>query len=431
MADIKPFRAWRYNSILAEKLKELTAPLSESRLKQKKEAFYKLPFHYYHLSSPVDAPPYHNVQRRVENWKLDQVIRQDALPTIYVYSQNFGLRHTNQNCRRLGFICYIRAQDFQDQVILPHETTIQKAVEYRTSLLEHTRMHTVPTHGFYSDPETSLEAFMEESLLNPIYEIKDHKGTLHRLSQIHDYAVIQKFIEVMRNQQVWIADGHHRYESSVRYCQQRSAQSSHNQGYKPHHYHMMWLTNTRSSDLGVLPTHRILHSLPNFDSRDFLEKIARFFTIEETLTTSPRALAPTENLWTFQILLPEKHYLIRLKKGAFQYFDKNLPEPVKELDVSVLHYFILEKVLGLRDQEQFEYLDFSQYLSQCYKRVGEGKAQAAIITRRVTLEEIERVCKSGFTMPAKATYFFPKVLGGLVFGSIQEGEFELDAKYRF
>ncbi|MEO1655049.1 MAG: DUF1015 domain-containing protein, partial [Bacteroidota bacterium] len=130
----------------------------------------------------------------------------------------------------------------------------------------------------------------------------------------------------------------------------------------------------------------------------------------------------TENLWTFKLLFPQEHYLLKLKPEAFQHFKADMPELIKKLDISVMHYFILEKTLGLVAQEQFDYLDFSQYYTYCLKQVEKRKANFSLITRKVTKQEIEEVCQNGYTMPAKSTYFFPKVLGGLLFGSIQEEE---------
>jgi uncharacterized protein (DUF1015 family) len=184
--------------------------------------------------------------------------------------------------------------------------------------------------------------------------------------------------------------------------------------------HLMWLTNVESGDLGILPTHRIVHGLTDFNKNTFLEKLSRYFDIDVVNQGENKNQAPCENLWTFMLIFSEEHYLIRLKESVFSQFDADLPDVVKRLDLSVLHYFVFEKCLDLRGQSQFEHLDFSQYRSHCYKSVAEGKADFAVLTRRITVEEIQAVCESGYKMPAKATYFFPKVLGGLVFSSIQE-----------
>ena len=423
MAEIRPFKAWRYNNFLGENLAELTAPLSESVLKQKQRAFYKLPYHHFHISSPLDVPPFYNSTRRVANWKLDKVIIQDPLPTFYVYAQHFKMKGTGEKCIRKGIITLIKAEDFDKQVVLPHEKTIAKAVDYRTNLLMHTLMHSLPTHGFYTDTELSIEQYLDESLQHPIYEVKDKQDTIHQLAQIQDLNIINQIIHTLADKQVWIADGHHRYESSVQFKKRRAESQPGYQGDEGFNYHMMWLTNTQSSSLGLLPTHRMIHSLENFNQEVFVKELEKDFILKPIKNNDDFGLAPTENLWTFRLVLPEKHFIIQLKPESFANFKADLPDAVKKLDLSVMHYFIFERILGLKAQVQFDYLDFSQYYSRCLQQVNAGEANFALITRRITLEEIEKVCLSGYTMPAKSTYFYPKVLGGLVFGSVEESEF--------
>ncbi len=412
--EIQPFRAWRYNDYLKVQLPQITAPLTETLAQQRKAIFYQQPYHYYHISSPLDTPPYENAQRRVNNWKADKVIEIDPMPAFYVYAQYFHLRENPEKIYvRKGFIAHLRTSDFADKIVLPHELTIDKAVQNRVELLKTTQMHTIPTHGFYTDKDKSLEKYWDESLLNPIYEVVDEYGTKHVLARIQDNAIMQNFAKTLENKQIWIADGHHRYHSSWEYAKQQNSVSIHK--YAGYNYHLMWLTNTESSDLGVFPTHRLVHSLENFSEENFLKALENDFIITETDFSPEKNLAPTENLWTFVLVFKERNFLLRLKKENFANFQNDIPDAVKRLDVSVMHHFIMEKCLNLSAQKQFEHLDFSPYLSHCYKEVQAGKAHFALITRKVTLEEIENVIHSGYTMPAKTTYFFPKVLGGLVF----------------
>jgi uncharacterized protein (DUF1015 family) len=418
MANIRPFRAWRYNSILAENLEELTAPMSETVLQQKQASFYRTPYHYFHISSPIDSPPFENVQRRVQNWQLDKVILQDTLPAIYVYAQYFTLHREEKFCIRKGFICQVEATDYDEKAVLPHENTIAKAVEYRQNLLEHTRLQTLPTHGLYEDKDCLLEHYLAESLKYPLYEVRDKNDSVHQLSVIQDRKVIEYFLQVIRDKQIIIADGHHRYESSVSYRKQCQTQNPAHIGEEPYNFHLMWLTNTAEGDAGILPTHRIAHSLTDFSESDLLAKLRQYFTLEEVKREEDLGLAPCENLWTFMLILREKNFLLRLRPEVFVEFKGDLPEAVKRLDLSVLHHFLFEKCIGLSGQAQFQHLDYSQYVNQCYKSVAEGQAQFAVLTRRITFEEIQAVCQSDQTMPAKATYFFPKVLGGLVFSSL-------------
>ncbi|MCU0446858.1 MAG: DUF1015 domain-containing protein [Microscillaceae bacterium] len=415
MATIRPFLAWHYNHFLTERLTELTAPLSETMHDQRQAIFYREPYHYYHIASPIDTPPYHNARRRVENWKLDKVILPQTVPAIYVYRQTFRWKEDDLTHTRLGFIALVKAENYSQKIILPHENTIEKAVTHRTHLLEETQMQTIPTHGFYTDKDCILEKYLLQSIGQPISQVEDKNGNLHEISRLENPETIAEIIKVMQNRQIWIADGHHRYESSVRYREEQLARNPQATGEEIFNYHLMWLTNTESSDLGILPTHRLVHSLPNFSESEFLNRLSNYFTWQENETEADLGIAPCENLWTFLLVLPQHTYRICLKPEAYSQFDSSLPEVIKGLDLSILHHFILEKTLGIAGQKQFEYLDFTQYYHHCYSEVASGKAQFAIITRRITLPEIEKVIQNGYTMPAKTTYFFPKVLGGLVF----------------
>lgn len=423
MAEIKAFHAWRYNQFLTENLLELTAPLSETKLQQKRANLYQKPFHNFHIASPTDVPPYENVRRRINTWKLDGVLEQDPMPAIYVYFQKFRLKaYPEKVFWRKGFIAMVKAETYEDKIIFPHEKTLPNAVEYRKKLLENTLMNTNPTHGLYTDASQAIEPYLEEAIQSPITKVVDNNEIEHFLGAIHNHAIIQLIQKLMQSKKVIIADGHHRYESSLWYRQNNLDSSSNSLN----SYHLMYFTNTESSALGIFPTHRIIHSLANFSKEDFLAKLSQYFEIteDEAKKSNHMGIAPTENLWVFKLIFQDKHYLIRLKPTVFAQFDIDIPQVVKELDVSVLHYFILEKVLGLSPEKQLEHLEYSQYLGTCLKDVENQSANFAILTRRVTYEEIQKVCFSGYTMPAKATYFYPKVLGGLLFASINSKDLE-------
>jgi uncharacterized protein (DUF1015 family) len=425
MAEILPFKAWRYNEFLTEKLLRLSAPLSETIFQQKEAALYQEPYHNFHIASPSDAPPFENISRRVKNWKLDGVIRQDNLPAIYVYYQYFGNKSGKSVSCRKGFVCMIRTSNFEDQVVLPHEMTVPAAVKFRTGLLQHTDMHTTPTHGLYTDDEELLEHYLDESIAHPIYEITDVEQTRHVVSIIQDQHVIDKFIQILGDKKVFLADGHHRYESSLNYKNTLKNNNPYHQGTEPYNYHMMWLTNTVSSDLGIQPTHRLVHRLPEgMSEAQLLQKLEQYFevAVQENIKKA-LGTAPTDNLWKFALISKDKSYILTLKPEALNDFDLDIPEVVKRLDVSIMHYFIFDRIMGFPWSNQFEYLSFSQDYKECIRKVQEGEEQLAVLTRKVTFEEIKNVCESGNTMPAKATYFFPKVLGGLVFGSVKPDEF--------
>ncbi|MCS6820463.1 MAG: DUF1015 domain-containing protein [Microscillaceae bacterium] len=417
MPPIQPIRAWRYNSKFLPQLLQLTAPLAETLSQQREARLYEIPYHNFHISSPRDVPPYHNVSRRIEQWKKQGIILQDKLPALYVYFQYFSLKGSEKQFVRKGFIAHVKIDTelSERRQILPHEMTVPKAVAHRTHLLEATFMHTVPTHTFYTDSKMLLEQYLQESIKQPIYQLTDNQGTQHILSAIHDRKVIQFFQEVLRDKILIIADGHHRYESSQRFALQCRNQNPNHTGEEGYNYHLTWLTNTASNDIGLLPTHRIIRFVYDFHENSFLEALQTFFYIHPRKSLAEISFAQP---YSFGLFLKDKILEINLKKHPLEEPNWNLPNEVKQLDLSVMHYFIFEKVLQIPANHQFNYLDFSQDATFCVREVQAGRAVMALLTKSVSFEQIYEICQKGYLMPAKSTYFYPKVLSGLVFSEI-------------
>jgi len=430
MAEIRPFRAWRYNETLSENIESLTSPLFDVVSEKQRKALYQNPLNSIHLSVPEKGADV--ATRLLEKWKVDEIIKQDALPGIYVYYQYFKMAGSPKPLVRKGFICFIRAYDWSENQILRHENTIPKAVNDRIELLEKTELNVSPTHGLYTDKDYELEKYMDEAITNPLHEAEDYQGVRDVLAVIHDAAVIQKFIDVIRDKKVILADGHHRYEGSLIYKKQKALSPSHtgNEGYN---FHMMYLTNTEAGDLAILPTHRLINGIKDFDERSFTKRLDEFFTVRpvEDAHTLNEVIQGTP--WTFGVLFKEAAYKIKLRPEAFIRMTWPFPDEIKSLDLTVLHYFVIERILGIpgKDQRRSENISFDRSFSDCLTKVIRGESQVALITQEVSIDDIIRVCNSGYTMPQKSTYFYPKVVCGFVFGSISQNEFQTPSYSRF
>jgi len=425
MTEILPIRPWRYHPDLSTKIDELTAPLFDVISEKQRKALYLNPYNSIHLSVPQSKSSVERTARMLEEWKAKGVIIQDMIPGIYVYYQHFKLAGDPKPHCRKGFICHVRAYDWSENVILRHENTIPKAVNDRAELLEKTQLHSSPTHGLYTDPHFILEQYMDEAMTNPLLETEDYQGVRDVLAVIHDADVIKKFIEVISDKTIILADGHHRYEGSLIYKKQMLKKSP-GETSRGFNYHLMYFTNTESGDLKILPTHRLIKNLPNFHEDDVIGKLAEDFIIKpvEDIDTLNEIIAGKQ--WAFGIMMKHRHFKVRLKPESFQKLNWPFPDVVKKLDLTVMHYFIIEKILGIpgKLQRTSEHVEFDRSYADCMRKVIEGDAQMAIITNEVTIEEVKEVCRSGFTMPQKSTYFYPKVIGGFLFTSIKDEEFQ-------
>ena len=423
MAEIRPLRAWKFNSELSAEIGELTSPLFDVVSKKQRDKLYQNPLNSIHLSVPNSADEAYTL---LSQWKQDGTLELDALPGIYVYYQYFSLAGSDKEYCRKGFICNIRAYDWPDNVLLRHENTIPKAVNDRISILEKTQLNVSPTHGLYTDPSFELERYMDESMRNPIYETEDYQGVRDVLGVIHDAAVIQRFMGVLRNKKIILADGHHRYEGSLMYKKKMMSLSADSTGQEGYHYHMMFLTNTEAEDLRIMPTHRLIKGLPPIREEKLLEKLEEDFTIKPVEDAHMINEIILGKKWAFGLLFKENAYKIRLKPGRFETLRWQFPEEVKQLDLTVMHYFIIEKALGIpgKNQRASENIEFDRSFSDCLAKVIREEAQLALITNDISMEEVKKVCYSGYTMPQKSTFFYPKVICGFLFSSIQEDEFQ-------
>lgn len=433
MAEIRPIRAWRYQPDYAPYIEEFTAPLFDVVSEKQRHALYQNPLNSIHLSVPEPPDPARRAARLLARWKTERVILQDKLPAIYVYYQYFKLAGSDREYCRKGFIAHVRAYDWEENVVLRHESTIPKAVNDRIELLTETQLHVSPTHGLFTDGDFTLEAYMDEAITNPVYETDDYQGVRDVLAAIHDARVIRKFCSHLADRTIILADGHHRYESSLVYKHEQKKNNPRHTGEEGYNFHLMYFTNTEAGDLRILPTHRLINGLAGFDEDEIVARLQTDFTVKPVATVDTLDEVIRGKRWSFGLMFRDNAYAIRLKPECFAALKWPFPQEVRELDLTVMHYFIIEKVLGIagKMQRASDHIDFDRSFSDCLKKVIQGEAQMAIITNDISIEEVKRVCHSGYTMPQKSTYFFPKVICGFIFTSILEEEFKNPIYYPF
>ncbi|HCW07569.1 MAG TPA: DUF1015 domain-containing protein [Cytophagales bacterium] len=429
MAEIRPFRAWRYNPQKIKEIDDVTSPLFDVVSEKQRAALYQNPYNSIHLSVPKPPDAANHAKKLLEDWKKDGVLIQDKLPAIYVYFLYFKLTGDSKEYCRKGFVCNIRAYQFSENVVLRHENTIPQSVNDRIELLEKTELNVSPTHGLYTDSNFELEKYMDAAIQSPLYEVEDYQGVRNVLAVIHDVSIIQKFIDALKDKKVILADGHHRYEGSLVYRQKCMKANPNHTGNEGYNFHLMYLTNTEAGDLRILPTHRLIKNLKDFDEHKIIAQLSHDFIVREIEDADTLNEIIVGKKWAFGLLFKDKAFKVRLKPEAIATMRWPFPEEVKNLDLTVMHYFIIEKILGIqgKDQRASENITFDRSFSDCLTKVMREEAQLAIITQDVSIEDVKHVCQSGSTMPQKSTYFYPKVICGFMFSSIKEEEFALPA----
>ncbi len=425
MAEIKPLRAWRYNEALQKDIDKLVSPLFDVVSESQRQALYEEEFNSIHLSVPRGEDSIRGAAKRLITWKNDGVIEQDDLPSIYVYYQYFTLPGSDKERIRKGFIANLRVYDWDEKVLLRHENTMPYSVNDRMSILDQTQLNVSPTHGLYTDTTHEIEKYLDDAMLEPLYETEDYQGVRDVFGVIHDAKIIRRIMDIIAEKQIILADGHHRYEGSLLYQKERAKNNPNHTGNEGYNYHLMYFTNTESDDLRILPTHRMVNGLESFSKSELLKKLDKYFFIK------PIAEAPDVNevilgkQWAFGLLIEDEAYKVRLKPEMINEISWDFPQAIKELDLTVMHYFIFEKCMGIpgKDQRGSKNLTFERNFTKCLTSVIQRESQCAIITKEISIDTVKEVCYSGYTLPQKSTYFYPKVICGFLFGSIKEDEF--------
>lgn len=426
MAEIRPLRAWRYNKELLQSIESLVSPLFDVVSNKQRRQLYANELNSIHLSVPNEENASLSASRKVIDWKQNGIIQQDSLPSIYVYYQYFTLPGSTQERVRKGFVANLKIYDWSEEVLLRHESTMPFSVEDRISVLDRTQMNVSPTHGLYTDPSKEIEDYLDQAMTSPLYETEDYQGVRDVLSIIQDVNIVRRILEIMKDKQIILADGHHRYEGSLTYKKRKQKENPHHTGEEGYNFHLMYFTNTEADDLRILPTHRLISGLESFDQNELLRKLDQYFLIkpiEEAVDINEVILGKK---WAFGLLVGDSAYKVRLKPEMIDQLDWKFPKEIKELDLTVLHYFIIEKCLGIsgKDQRGSKNIQFERNFTKCLQSVTSGESQCGIITKYISIETVKQVCYSGYTLPQKSTYFYPKVICGFLFGSIKDDEFD-------
>ena len=435
MAQIYPFRAWRYNPAAVRLEDVVTQPYDKITPAMQQAYYQRSPYNLVRiilgLPEPGDAERGPNVYSRAARdfsaWCERGVLAQESAPCIFAYSQRFKVPGTEVVKERRGFIALGKLHDYSEQVVFRHEQTLSKPRSDRLNLLKATRAHFGQIFMLYSDPVGGIEKILYDGAGPAETEVTDEYGVMHRLWKIIDPQAIRKLTAAMADKKLIIADGHHRYETALSYCKEHATavQSKKAAGAAvlpqpefPESAAMITFVNMDSGGLVILPTHRVVHSLVNFDPAAFVRSAEAFFQVEKLGASDAAgsiALLGQQPGTAFVAVTRAGAFLLRAKPEPVAAALARLPERQRQLDLSCLHSIVLDRLLGLdaekvREQTNIRYL---RGASEAVEQVRGGEADVAFLTKPVTMEQLREVALAGEVMPQKSTDFYPKLLSGL------------------
>jgi uncharacterized protein (DUF1015 family) len=418
MLDIKPFAGLRYDLSRVRLADVVAPPYDVISPVQQEELYRRDPHNVVRLILGREPDRYREAAMHLNSWRAAGILRRDSEPGFYVLAQTFrggdGVSHL-----RSGVIAAVRLVEFDRGVILPHEKTLSRPKEDRFRLMQATQTNLSQIFGLVSDPERQGDALLKEVMGRaPLLKV-EFEGVLNQLWAVTDREMIDSLSGIMRTKSVLIADGHHRYETALAYRDLMRLKNAPSDGNEPFQYTMMFLTNMHSEGLVILPTHRLVHHLQGFEEGLFIKRLEEAFDVRPAGTTSELLhLLSAHEPHSYGVVLSGGMYCVHLKRaeGLAHMVGAHVPPEVRELDVTVLHSVIFEGILsiGREAQEKKLNLDYIKEVEDVVRAVREGTGQAGFLMNATRIEQVRRVAHMGHTMPQKSTFFYPKLLSGLV-----------------
>ncbi len=447
MAQIFPFRAYRYNPARVELGRVFTQPYDKITPAMQEKYYAADPHNLVVIEKGRPLPSdtlqdnvYTRAAAALERWIADGAIAQDPAASFYAYFQDYVVPGAEERRTRKGFIGLGKLEDYSADIVFRHEQTLSAPKADRLDLLRHTRAQTGQLFMLYSDPERRIDALLDEAASSapPAVDVRDEYGVVHRLWPIADRARIASIQQLMGPLKLVIADGHHRYETALAYRDERRARGARDSE-APYERAMMTFVNTRSEGLTILPTHRLVSKLrsfswerlraalePNFEFQSFpyaneAEHAAqRALFLQQLAACLPARTAQATRrairLYAGPNAPGPAYYLLKLRPSTD--LARLLPDVSalqRELDVVLLHRAILEGALGITPQAVVAEanLSYEREAAAAIAAVDQGAAQLAFLLNAVAVEQVMRIATAGEVMPQKSTDFYPKLLSGV------------------
>ena len=456
MALVVPFRGILYDSRKIADLRDVVAPPYDVISPEAQNAFYqrhpknviRLILNKERLGDNPQDNRYTRAAAHYRTWLKEGFLVRNPIPHFYFLEEEFessvqdraGGNSSPRKKVRRGFIGLTRLEEFATGVVLPHEKTQTKPKADRLALMEACRANFSQIFSLYSDEEGALAPIFENVLSagGPAGNITDDEGIRQTLWMVSDAEILRQVTEVMRPKKIFIADGHHRYETALAYRERQRALFPQNTGRETYHFTMMYLTALEDEGLLILPTHRVVSGLEGFQTSAFLEQLRADFSIESFVFDSKKEGVVREHFLNELASRSDRgRALGMLLQGTNQYFllslknnralDKAAPSlspTLKALDVTLLHILVFQKLLkiGPRELAAGKNVLYFKDNREAIETVRSGRGQIAFLLNPTKVYQVRDVSLAGETMPSKSTFFYPKLLSGLVINPLEPDE---------
>lgn len=436
MVRIAPFRGVFYNQKKIRDLKKVIAPPYDVISRQEQEKLYrKSPYNFVRLDLNEEPDPYGTAAQLWHDWLTEGVFERDETPAIYFLTHHFSLKSGEKKMRQ-GFFALTPLQDLSSGTIRPHEKTLDAPKEDRLKLMLACHAQLSPIFALYAEPKQTVNRLLAGQVegVAPLIEVGQESGEACRLWRITAPDLIERIRQEMKGQPLLIADGHHRYEATLNYRNQVRSEQGQGSGREAFNYIMTYFANMNDENVVILPTHRLVRGYAPQPFLQLEESLGKYFYLEpypktlegrSSFLKALRSGGKKQRLIGASFKRDPRYLILRLKnKRIMQRLANDLSAALRELDVTTLHWLILEHILGLTREQQVngETIRYSQDEEAVLQSLEKEDFQAAFILNAPKAEDILTVVGGGEKMPQKSTYFYPKLFSGLVANKIDPNE---------
>ncbi len=428
MAEIQPFPGILYDPDSAGPLHRVVCPPYDVLSPAEQESLYQRnPHNFVRIilnqaeSGDDDQAPYRRAAECLTDWLDSGILREDEAPALYEYRQEFTNPGDGKRYSRTGIFCALKLEPYAAGVVLPHEETRTKAKEDRLRLMRATRSNPEPIFGLFEDPREYVSRVLKASHSDNDSELSASiDGDSHFIRRITDSEAIRAIQGFLRDARVWIADGHHRYETALNYRSERRESEGNPDGLQAYDFILIVLTAFTDPGMVVLPTHRLVKNVSKSRMEQLRLQLERYFEVDEVpieALAERMAGDPEKGEHRFGVVLADSAWVIDLRdESVMDAAVEGHADVWKRLDVSILQSLVLDRSLGIPAAELATTPDigYTRDWDEAIEKVRLGEYQAAFMLNNPSAEEVRRVASAGDKMPPKSTFFYPKLWSGLV-----------------
>ena len=430
MVEIAPFKGITYNKEKIGNLDEVMSPPYDIISEEMQNKLYtKHPNNFVKLilgkqfqSDTKKDNRYTRAKQLFDEWQKNSILLESEKNAIYPYKIEYILNNVTKIMN--GFFVLLKL-DSDYKFVKAHEKTLSKPKADRLNLMRSCKANLEPIQLLYMDNNDAIRKMIDDGIDMPIINVKGYDGFAHKLWKLEDESLISKIVNELSKEILFIADGHHRYQTAINFADETKKKTGISDEHASFNYRMVILANIFDEGLTILPTHRFI-KMPNLDLDELLQKLQEYFIVEEkTIDATDNDYGrvgkliisdiKTKDEHKFALYCKKKYYVLTLKdEKVMDKLAGNRSKIWRTLDVSILHKIILEQILGINEDTLEDHVRYTRVDSEAAQFVDEGKFDISFLMNATKIGELKAIAEAGEHMPQKSTYFLPKMLSGLV-----------------